>query len=268
MPDNKRTIGQIEIVGLSDGGGDREANRLFPDVPESAWDRFKAPNASGPATITMNYGCFLLRTPDITLLVDTGVGGALLSGLEAAGVRPEDVQAVAYTHLHGDHVGGNLTGPEDNPTATFPNARYFVPRGEWTHFVEESSPGYNARVHDKFKPLHAQGLVQLVDDGESISPGLTILATPGHTAGHCSILVQSGDAKAVIVGDAIIHPIQVGKPEWNSTFESDPATATQSRLKLVERMAQDGSLGGVSHFAAPGFGKVVRAGDGHDWELA
>jgi glyoxylase-like metal-dependent hydrolase (beta-lactamase superfamily II) len=268
MPENRRMIGQIEIIALSDRSREREASPLFPDVPEAEWERFRKPGESGEYMMTMNFGCYLLRMPNLTLLIDTGVGGDLLSEIESSGVRLEDVQAVAYTHLHGDHIAWNLSGPEDNPHSTFPNARYYVPRGDWEYFVGQDSSGYNARVHDKFRLLDKQGLIQLVDDGFSISPELTIWETPGHTPGHCSILIQSGGDTAVIVGDAIIHPIQVAHPDWNSTYEQDPDTATISRRQLVEWMAREQSLGGVSHFAAPGFGKMVRAGDTYDWETA
>ena len=268
MENNRRIIGQVEVIALSDRFREREASPLFPDVPADAWERYREAGVTGETMITMNYGCYLLRTPSLTVLVDTGVGGDLLSEMESAGTRAEDVQAVVYTHLHGDHIAWTLSGPEDNPHPTFPNARYYIPRGDWSHYAEEGSAGFNARVHDKFRLLQERGLIQLVDDGYSISPDITVWETPGHTPGHCCFLVRSGEESGVIVGDAIIHPIQVVHLDWNSTFEGDPATATRSRRQLVEWMARERSLGGVSHFAAPGFGKVVQAGDGFDWELA
>jgi len=268
LADNRRVVGQIEVFSLSDRSNERDAHRVFPDVPQAAWQSFKETGTSGENLFTMNFGCYLLRSPDLTVLVDTGVGGDLISELESSGIRLEDVQAIAYTHLHGDHIAWNLSGPDDNPQPTFPNARYYVPRGDWSYFVEQGSPGYSPTVHDKFRLLEERGLVQLVDDGASISPELTVWATPGHTPGHSCIVIQSGDERAVIVGDAIIHPVQVGHPEWNSTWDQDPDTAGRSRRQLVERMEREQSLGGVSHFVAPGFGRVVKAGDQYVWQLA
>ncbi len=268
MANDRRLIGGIEVFSLSDRSREREAPPVFPDVPESAWQSFRGAGASGPNMITMNYGCYLLRSSDITVLVDTGVGGDLISVLQATGTQPEDVQAVAYTHLHGDHIAWNLSGPDDKPRLTFPNARYYVPRGDWSYYVEQGSPGYSPAVHGKFRPLEERGLVQLVDDGASIGPGLTVWATPGHTPGHCSIVVQSGDDRAIVVGDALIHPIQVGHPEWNTTWDHDPDTATRTRRLLIERMEREQSLGGVSHFAPPGFGRIVKTEDQYVWQLA
>ena len=268
MANNRRVVGQIEVFSLSDRSGEVDAQRIFPDVPQASWQPFKEAGASGEYLFTMNFGCYVLRSPNLTVLVDTGVGGDLLSELASCGIRPEEVQAVAYTHLHGDHIAWNLSGPDDNLQPTFPNARYFVPSGDWSYFVEQGSSGYSAVVHGKFRLLEERGLVQLVDDGALIGPELTVWATPGHTPGHCSIAVQSGGARAIIVGDALIHPIQVGNPDWNFTGDQDPATAIQSRRRLVERMEREQSLGGVSHFAAPGFGRVVQTGGQHVWELA
>ena len=266
MADNRRTVGQIEIIALSDRSSEQASAGVFPDVPAAAWERFKEAGASADSVFTMNFGCYVLRAPNLTLLVDTGVGGDILQELQSTGVGVGDVQAIFYTHLHGDHIAANLSGPEDNLQPTFPNARYYVPRGDWAYFVEEGSAGYNARVHDKFRVLQERNLIELVDEGFSISPEFTVFETPGHTPGHSCIAVTSGDAHAVIVGDAIIHPIQVGHPEWNSTWDSDAATATDSRRKLVQRMAQENALGGVSHFAAPGFGKVIQSEGQLDWE--
>ena len=130
MPNSSRVIGQIEIFGLSDRSQESDAQQVFPDIPQDAWTRFRETGLSAENLFTQNMGCYLLRTPDLTLLVDTGIGGELLAELESTGTRLEDVQAVAYTHLHGDHIAWNLSGPPDNLQPTFPNARYYVPRGD------------------------------------------------------------------------------------------------------------------------------------------
>ena len=74
-----------------------------------------------------------------TVMVDTGMGpgphadrgnvrGDLLNAIRAQGASPEDIDIVAHTHLHGDHVGWNIDHSGDSPKPYFPNARYLVPR--------------------------------------------------------------------------------------------------------------------------------------------
>ncbi len=261
MSQSVQRVGQVEIIGVSDGTMQGVDGSTFPDVPTSALTGL----GGADGTLAMNFGCFLLRTPGLTVLVDTGVGGTLLQELAARGVEPAQIQAIAYTHLHGDHIGWNLTGAGDDARLTFPNARYHVPRGDWSHYVDASSDKYNPNVHAKFRLMEERGLIELVDDGAALCPELTIMASPGHTPGHCCILVESEGQRAIIVGDAMIHPIQVGHPEWNSSYDGDPTSAARTRAGLVDRMAREGSLGAVSHFAAPGFGRVVREGAAAEW---
>lgn len=264
MSPSVQRVGRVEIIGLSDGTMQGAAASTFPDVPASAWTG-SAGDDGADGTLAMNFGCFLLRTPGLTALVDTGVGGTLLDELAAHGIEPGQVQAVAYTHLHGDHIGWNLTGAGEEARLTFPNARYYVPRGDWSHYVDTASAGYNASVHDKFRLAERRGLVELVDDGAALCPELTVWASPGHTPGHCCIMVESDGQRAIIVGDAMIHPVQVGHPEWSSSYDGDPSMAARTRAGLVDRTAREGSLGAVSHFAAPGFGRVVREGVTATW---
>lgn len=266
MPDARKTVGRVEIIALSDGGFEPEASSVYSQAPSSAWEPFRGIDVTPDGKLRMNVGCYLLRAPRLVVLVDTGVGGGLLKELQEHGVRAEDVQVVTYTHLHGDHIFWNLSGSGADIRPTFSNARYAVPRGDWDFFVERTSSGYNRSVDEKFSLLKQSGLVELVGDGHHISPELAVWATPGHTPGHCSIVVESEGQRAVIVGDAMIHPIQVGHPEWNTTFDQDPATATQTRRRLLERMEREGSLGAVSHFLAPGYGRVVREGGTQAWK--
>lgn len=265
MPEARKTVGRVEITSLSDGGFDSSVSSIYASVPSSAWTPFHGIDVTPEGMLHMNVGCYLLRTPRLVVLVDTGVGGGLLKDLEGHGVRPEEVQLVTHTHLHGDHIAWNISGAGAEACPTFPNARYAVPRGDWDYFVEPASPGYNRSVEAKFLLLKQRGLVELVDDGHKLSPELTVWATPGHTPGHSSIVVESGGQRAVVVGDALIHPIEVAHPDWQSSFNQDPVKAIETRWKLLDRMEQEGSLGAVSHFFAPGFGRVAREGGSRVW---
>ena len=265
MPESSKKIGGVEITALSDGVMEVDLPSVYPDVPSSAWDLFKGVDVMAQDKHQMNFGCYLLRTPSLVVLVDTGMGGGLLEEMASYDVRPEHVQIATYAHLHGDHIGGNLSGSGSEARSTFPNARYVVPRGDWAYFVERTSPGYNPSVEEMFQLFSTRGQVELVDDGHRLSPELTILATPGHTPGHCCIAVESQGQRAIIIGDAIIHPIQVAHPEWNSAYDQDPSTATRTRQQLLDRMEREDALGGVSHMLAPGFGRVAREGGTRAW---
>ena len=106
----------------------------------------------GPNIWRTHYGCYLLRSQGRTILVDTGAGsaatnpgmiaffgledGRLMSELQSAGVRPEDIDMVFFTHLHPDHVGWNLS--ESGARVTFPRARYVINQADWDTFVRKT----------------------------------------------------------------------------------------------------------------------------------
>lgn len=72
------------------------------------------------------------------------------------------------------------------------------------------------------RPL--QGRVEVVAKRHSVAPGVDLLATPGHTPGHQSVVVSSGSARAVILGDLLHCPLQIGMPEWGVVFASTPTS--------------------------------------------
>ena len=59
-----------------------------------------------------------------------------MSGLRNYGLSPEDIDIVIDTHLHFDHCGGNTRVEKDKIVPAFPNARYFVQRGEYEHALQ------------------------------------------------------------------------------------------------------------------------------------
>ena len=74
----------------------------------------------------------------------------------------------------------------------FPRAQYVVRRGEWedaTHPHERNRASYLA---DNFLPLADAGVLQLVDDDQTIMPGVTVRRTGGHTMHHQMVLIESG----------------------------------------------------------------------------
>ena len=134
MADNRITVGNVEITSLSDGYIEFTPENFFPSIPAESWEPYRDElNAEG--RLLLNVGSFLLRTGGKTVLVDTGLGagptsfqdavsGQLLKDMDAKGVSLDEIDIVAITHLHVDHVGWNLDASGGTPRPTFPNARY------------------------------------------------------------------------------------------------------------------------------------------------
>lgn len=257
-------FGEITVQTVSDGHLLLELTGFFPDAPADAWSQHPEGVADGKLDAPLTT--FVIRTAGRTVLVDTGLGaflgrfegscGALPAELAAAGVPPEGVDAVVFTHLHPDHCGWNCTERDGAWLPTFPNARYVVHRPEWARWVNIEA-GY---VRRHVQPLATTGQLDLVGDGYKPAPGMRLLSTPGHTTGHVSVLVYGGGEGGIITGDAAHHPAEIEHPDWSPSADDDRALSARSRAMLVDRAEAEGLLVLGGHFPAPHAGRVVRVG--------
>jgi glyoxylase-like metal-dependent hydrolase (beta-lactamase superfamily II) len=211
------------------------------------------------------FNAFLVRTDGLTVLVDTGVGppggsdpflqdraGRLPQLLAAAGVEPADVDLVAHTHLHVDHVGWNMV----DGAPYFSSARYLAHRADYDNFTS-TNPG-RRYVRDQLIALHESGRLELFDDDCSPAAGVGIEHAPGHTSGHCVVTV--GDV--TFLGDLAVHELQLADPGVAYMFEEDPAAAAARRRELLPRLAAAGGRVAIAHL---GLGRIHAAGEGFGW---
>lgn len=245
------TVGDMEIVALADVESGRSAqNRpeLLIGLGESDAERLLVPGA-----MANSINCFLLRKDDKAVLFDTGLGsrgnGQILKSLAAAGVRPEEIDAVVITHFHFDHVGG-LT---QDGKAVFPNAELITPRME----VEK-----NGGSADAF--LSAYSNRTEFDWGEEIFPGVTAIDAHGHTPGHTAYLLQSAGKQLLVIAD-LIHfaAIQLPLPDVAVTYDTDPVQAVAARRELFDRAVREGLPVAGMHLSFPGIGMLAKEGAGY-----
>lgn len=88
--------------------------------------------------------------------------------------------------------------------------------------------------------------------------------TPGHTPGHVSVQLSSAGEQALITGDSFHHPCQIARVDWCSSADSDPATALQTRTRLLRQYADEDILVIGTHFATPTAGHF-RKDDSEYW---
>jgi glyoxylase-like metal-dependent hydrolase (beta-lactamase superfamily II) len=262
---------------------------LFPDYdPEVLVEHpeLKAPEFFHAPTgrLMSSMQSWLLRIGQDIVIVDTGCGNdkireydafrrfhqlniPYLDRLAAYDVRPEDVTMVLNTHLHVDHVGWNTRLVDGRWKPTFPNARYLIGRHELEHWRD---PDGGPKLHpwgvpviaDSVDPVIEAGLVDLVDDGDTVLPGVTLRAAPGHTAGQLVVWLDSEGQRGAFTADVFHQPMQITRPDWNSRFCEVPDAAIATRRKLFEQAADTEAVLFPSHTGAPHAGRVVHEGDG------
>ncbi len=176
---------------------------------------------------------FVVTHPGGAALVDTGVGGPaqLLSdwrvvnrtvadALADLDMTPADIGLVINTHLHFDHCGQN---------AVFRHAACYVQRAELDRAGRESPD-----LYAWFDFMNAR--FELLDGDAEVLPGLSVIATPGHTVGHQSVLVQSADGAAdLMIGDAAYTPRQYAGPP-DADLPAGQASDPQAWRASLERI--------------------------------
>ena len=266
-------IGDIKIHPLTDGTF-RASPAYFGEHahPEGHEDLFLRPDDMAWLPI----GCFLVRTGDRIVLVDAGmgpaiddhsprrllVGGQLLLGLRALGVAPSDVTDVVCTHLHSDHCGWLF---DRNADPVFPGATIWFGAGDWDHFVDGPKGAMPDHIRDGLKTTAERGSrLQLLDRDTTVAPGITLTMTPGHTPGHLCVIVASQGRRAILLGDAVVCPVQLDEPTWRSMGDVDPELARRVRERLFRELEDDATIGVGAHFPELEFGRVL-TGQGRRW---
>lgn len=191
-------------------------------------------------------------------LIDTGRGGAagqLLANLGRAGIHPDSIETVFITHGHGDHIGGITTDGK----LTFKNARHVMGAAEFQFWTTQANP--NDAVKNNL--IAQKDKFTLIQAGAEITPGLTSLATPGHTAGHLSVVGQSGGQGFMIFGDAAGHFLLSLKHQGAYIgFDTDGPLAAQTRQSLFARAVDEKLLITGYHFPFHAIGHLRRLGAG------
>jgi glyoxylase-like metal-dependent hydrolase (beta-lactamase superfamily II) len=232
---------------------------------------------------TQSYSPIVVITGSKLIVIDTGLGpatyesskgkvGQFQTNLAAADIDRNNVDTVIISHFHGDHINGLLTA--DNKSA-YPNAEIMVPSVEWKFWLDdgEMSKGMgNPILEGNFKNARrvfdALGRkVTQYDAGKEIAPGITSIASPGHTPGHTSYIVASGSEKLLVQVDITAGAafLFVNNPDWQLQFDVDKPLAVQTRRKLYDMAIAEKMPIQAFHAGFPGLVRVERDGNGYRW---
>lgn len=210
----------------------------------------------------LSFPCNVLvvRAGGRLALVDTGAGAyfggagsGLIEALAAAGATAQDVDLVILTHGHPDHVGGAMTprGP------AFERARHTMSRSEYGHWSKrEPQPRFFV---EQVQPLAERGLLELVEDGAELLPGVRLCAAPGHTPGQCAVEVEEEGRPLLFLADAVMNPVHFSHPAWVGTVDNDPGEVEKTRRRLLARAVDERLVVGASHLSH--VGRVARDND-------
>jgi glyoxylase-like metal-dependent hydrolase (beta-lactamase superfamily II) len=261
-------IGDLVAEPIYDGVMSAPATHFFAGTTTEQWaphQRFLEPDGM----LRFDLGGFLLRGPgDRVALIDAGIGprsglmrdgagryagGELLNSLAAHGVQPPDISDVLFTHLHWDHIGWAW----NEGAITFPNATFRCDIRDLEHFRD------NERVHDTLAAI-ADRMVTW-DGSGPICPGVDAMSAPGHTPGSTILVMSSGTARGLLLGDVVHCPVELLDDEWGGVGDVDPELAKRTRTALARELEGTDTPVAAAHFPGLVFGRLLAANGKRNW---
>lgn len=274
-------VGSHEVTVVTDGVNRFKfpdgfvANKNRDEVNKGLQEAFLSP---APDMIAVPYTPIAVNTGSKLVVIDTGTGeanferskgaaGQFHNNLKASGIDRNQVDTVIISHFHGDHINGLLTA--DNKPA-FPNAEILVPAAEWKYFTDDAEMG--KQTSDRMKGVFA-GMRRVFDalgrkvtqyePGKELASGITSVATYGHTPGHNSHIIASGNETVFVQADITNLPLFVRNPGWHLMFDQDANMAEATRRKTYDMLATDKMMVQAFHYPFPSRAYIEKTATGY-----
>jgi glyoxylase-like metal-dependent hydrolase (beta-lactamase superfamily II) len=266
-------VGAAEVTVVSDGPlalGNPKGT--FTGAPDEEIRKMLSDNFLSPDNVVLEQNSPIVNMGDRLVLFDTGLGtskdfgpttGRQQKSMAEAGIKPEDIDAVVFSHAHIDHIGGVV---DASGKVLFPNAQFYIAQSDfdwWTDEGKMGSPFKDFIVHARKNLLPVRDRLVFYKDGQEFLPGIQAMAAPGHTVGHHIFMITSDGKSFAFIGDLTHHQILLmEKPRMEFSFDTDPKQAADSRVRMLDMLAANKVAVMSYHYPWPGYGHVVKTGEG------
>ena len=276
-----RDLGGGTRVALVQAGTFRsDAGALFGPVPRLLWNRHVSDEIDADHRLLQALNCLLVETPAGRVLVETGIGErvddktrtmrayegpAIVPALETAGFEPGSIDVVAMSHLHFDHAGGLLRA---DGSRAFPRATIVAQRAEWEIALGDNPRLVASYVQPELQLVRDWGAEGWADGERELLPGVTVVPTGGHSAGHQAIIARgTGSAARTLAffGDLCMRP-WAANPRWVTAFDDFPLDSVAVKGSLFARAADEGWIVALSHDRDQPIGRLARDRDRFRYE--
>jgi len=272
--------GQVRVALIQAGTFRSDAGTLFGPVPWVLWGGLVSDEVDESRRLLQALNCLLIETPSGRVLVESGIGDRvddktramrsyegpwIASALETAGFVPESVNVVALSHLHFDHAGGLLRA---DGSRAFPHATIVAQRAEWEVALGDNPRLVASYVQPELRLVETLGKQGWADGEREIMPGVSVVPTGGHSAGHQAVVVRgSGDGARTLAffGDLLMRP-WAANPRWVTAFDDFPLDSVARKAELFAQAADEDWIVVLSHEARHPVGRLVRDRDRFRYE--
>jgi len=272
--------GGVTVALIQAGTFRSDAGALFGPVPRLLWDRLVRDEIDADHRLLQALNCLLVETPAGRVLVETGIGErvdektrtmrayigpAILPALALAAFDPATIDIVAMSHLHFDHAGGLLAA---DGSRAFPRATIVAQRAEWEIAFSPNSRVVASYVQPELALVRDWGAEGWADGEREILPGVSVMPTGGHSAGHQAIVVRGsgpGARTLAFFGDLAMRPWSAN-PRWVTAFDDYPLDSVDRKAQLFAQAAEGEWLVALSHELNAPVGRLVPDRDRYRFE--
>lgn len=272
--------GGVRVALVQAGTFRTDAGAILGPVPWILWRSVAEGELDANRRLLQALNCLLVETPAGRVLIETGIGERLdekntamreylgtpiVPTLRAAGFDPATVDVVAMSHLHFDHAGGLLLA---DGTKAFPRARIVAQRQEWEIALDGNSRLVASYDQPELRLVSDWGAEGWAEGDRELLPGVSVVRTGGHSAGHQAIVVRGsgpGARSLAFFGDLCMRPWSAN-PRWVTAFDDFPLDSVAVKGELFRRAVEDDWTVVLSHEARMPVGKLVPDRDRYRFE--
>jgi glyoxylase-like metal-dependent hydrolase (beta-lactamase superfamily II) len=264
-------LGNFEIHLIREGVYHWDGGALFGVVPKALWSK-KVP-ADEQNRIPLAFNCYLIRTDEHQIVVETGGGDKqdarsrermnlppqarpLPEVVAEAGFDPESIDIVLNSHLHWDHCGGNTILCDHGARPAFPRAKYYASRAEWEHAHLRLARDGISYIDANYDPLVESGRMQLIGPDCEVIRGIRMIAAPGHNRDMMVITAESGGATFCFLSD-LVPTVAHLHPTWVAAFDLYPLESIENKIKWLGQAAAADWYCGFGHDTEIAFTRIV-----------
>ncbi|SES35072.1 Glyoxylase, beta-lactamase superfamily II [Salipaludibacillus aurantiacus] len=195
----------VTLTWLNGGVTHMDGGAMFGVVPKPLWSRKYPPNENNQ--ITLRSDPLLIQADGKNILLESGIGNGKLSekAKKNFGITQEskldeclgqleltknDIDDVLMTHMHFDHANGLTEWKGDELVSSFPNAVIHVQETEWEEMKHPNIRSKNTYFKENWEGIAGQ-VETFKSDYEAV-PGIKLIHTGGHSAGHCILHISRG----------------------------------------------------------------------------
>ncbi|MGM0874956.1 MAG: YtnP family quorum-quenching lactonase [Bacillota bacterium] len=238
-------FGRTKITWLNGGVIHLDGGAMFGVVPRPLWSKKYPVNELNQ--IELRTDPMLIQKNGLNILVEAGIGSGRLDekqlrnygvkeeskveqSLKSLRLTAEDIDIVLMTHMHFDHACGLTKWEDQQLTSVFPKAKIITSSIEWQEMKHPNIRSRNTYWKENWEAIEQQ--VSTYDTSITITNGLTMHHTGGHSDGHSVVILQ--DAGETVVHMADLMPTHAHKnPLWVLAYDDYPMTSIENKQRWL-----------------------------------